>query len=144
MPDREAQPQRDHAVDDVSKPQHGEAPMVTTTTANLRVLEPCLPKGERDTLRHFLGLLLEADEPEAMVASLRRLAERKAWYAVSGARVDRQAAQRWQALACQGGASGHAAEVFTRSRDFCGLDEQTEIAAMFDPSAPSSDCYTTP
>jgi hypothetical protein len=88
MPDREAQPQRDHAVDDVSKPQHGEAPMATTTTANIRVLEPCLPKGERDTLRHFLGLLLEADEPEAMVASLRRLAERKAWYAVSGARVD--------------------------------------------------------
>ena len=99
MPDREAQRERDHAVDDVSKPRHGEAPMVTTTTANLRVLEPCLPKGERDTLRHFLGLLLEADEPEAMVASLRRLAERKAWYAVSGARVDRQAAQRWQALA---------------------------------------------
>ena len=76
-----------------------KAPMVTTTTANLRVLEPCLPKGERDTLRHFLGLLLEADEPEAMVASLRRLAERKAWYAVSGALIDRQAAQRWQALA---------------------------------------------
>jgi hypothetical protein len=80
-------------------PSTEEAQMVTTTAANLRVLEPCLPKGERDTLRHFLGLLLEADEPEAMVASLRRLAERKAWYAVSGARVDRQAAQRWQALA---------------------------------------------
>jgi hypothetical protein len=80
-------------------PSTEEAQMVTTTTANLRVLEPCLPKGERETLRHFLGLLLEADEPEAMVASLRRLAERKAWYAVSGARVDRQAAQRWQALA---------------------------------------------
>ena len=99
MPDREAQRERDHAVDDVSKPRHGEAPMVTTTTANLRVLEPCLPKGERDTLRHFLGLLLDANEPEAMVASLRRLAERKAWYAVRGALVDRQAAQRWLALA---------------------------------------------
>ena len=48
--------------------------MVTTSKANLSVLEPCLPKEERDTLRHFLGLLLEADEPEAMVASLRRLA----------------------------------------------------------------------
>ena len=47
--------------------------MVTTSKANLSVLEPCLPKEERDTLRHFLGLLLEADEPEAMVASLRRL-----------------------------------------------------------------------
>jgi hypothetical protein len=99
MPDREAQRERDHAVDDVSKPQHGEAPMVTTTTANLRVLEPCLTKVERDTLRQFLGLLLEANEPEAMVASLRRLAERKAWYAVNGALVDRQAAQRWFALA---------------------------------------------
>ena len=85
MRDREAQRERDHAVDDVPKPQHGE--------------EPCLPRGERDTLRHFLGLLLEADEPEAMVASLRRLAERKAWYAVRGALVDRQAAQRWLALA---------------------------------------------
>ena len=73
--------------------------MVTTTTANLGVLEPCLTEGERDTLRHFLGLLLEADEPEAMVASLRRLAERKAWCAVRGALVDRQAAQRWLALA---------------------------------------------
>ena len=73
--------------------------MVTTTTANLYVSEPCLPKGERETLKHFLGLLLEADEPEAMVASLRRLAERKAHYAIRGARVDRQAAQRWQALA---------------------------------------------
>ena len=99
MPDREAQRERDHAVDDVSKPQHGEAPMVTTTTANLRVLEPCLTKGERDTLRHFLGLLLEADEPEAMVASLRRLAECKAWGAARNALVDRQAAQRWLALA---------------------------------------------
>jgi hypothetical protein len=73
--------------------------MVTTTTANLYVLEPCLNERERDTLRHFLGLLLEADEPEAMVASLRRLAERKAWFAVRGALVDRQAAQRWLALA---------------------------------------------
>lgn len=98
MPDREAQRERDLAVDDVSKPQHGEAP-VATTTANHRVLEPCLTKGERDTLRHFLGLLLEADEPEAMVASLRRLAERKAWCAVRGALADRQAAQRWLALA---------------------------------------------
>jgi hypothetical protein len=44
--------------------------MAATATANLGVLEPCLTKGERDTLRHFLGLLLEADEPEAMVASL--------------------------------------------------------------------------
>jgi hypothetical protein len=99
MPDREAQRERDHAIDGVSKPQHGEAPIVTTTTTNLRVLEPCLTKGERNTLRHFLGLLLEADEPEAMVASLRRLAERKAWCAVRGALVDRQAAQRWFALA---------------------------------------------
>jgi hypothetical protein len=99
MPDREAQRERDHAVDDASKPQHGEAPMVTTTTANLRFLEPCLTEGERDALRHLLVLLLEADEPEAMVASLRRLAERKAWYAVRGALVDRQAAGRWSALA---------------------------------------------
>ena len=44
--------------------------MVTTPTAKLYVSEPCLPKGERETLRHFLGLLLDADEPEAMVASL--------------------------------------------------------------------------
>ena len=73
--------------------------MVTTSKANLSVLEPCLPKEERDTRRHFLGLLLEADEPEAMVASLRRLAERKAWSAARGALVDRQAAQRWLALA---------------------------------------------
>jgi hypothetical protein len=99
MPDREAQPERDHAVDDVSNPQHGEAPMVTTTTANLYVSEPCLNKQERDTLKHFLGLLLDADEPEAMLACLRRLAERKAHDAVRGARVNRQAAERWLRLA---------------------------------------------
>ena len=63
--------------------QHGEAPMVTTTTANLYVSEPCLNEQERDTLRHFLGLLLEADEPEAILACLRRLAERKAHDAIA-------------------------------------------------------------
>src|SRR5580704_10444369 len=84
MPDREAQPERGHAVDDVSNPQHGEAPMVTTM-ANLYVSEPCLNKQEGDTLKHFLGLLLDADEPEAMLACLRRLAERKAHDAVRGA-----------------------------------------------------------
>ena len=79
MPDLRAQRERDHAVDTYPNPSTEEAQMVTTTTANLRVLQLCSPKGERDTLRHFLGLLLEADEPEAMVASLRRLAQRKAW-----------------------------------------------------------------
>jgi hypothetical protein len=54
---------------------------------------------KRDTLRHFLGVLLEADEPEAMLACLRRLAERKAHYAIRGALVDRQAAERWLRLA---------------------------------------------
>jgi hypothetical protein len=98
MPDREAQPERGHAVDDVSNPQHGEAPMVTTM-ANLYVSEPCLNKQERDTLKHFLGLLLDADEPEAMLACLRRLAERKAHDAVRGAGVNRQAAERWLRLA---------------------------------------------
>lgn len=73
--------------------------MVTTTTANLYVSEPCLNEQERDTLRHFLGLLLEADEPVAMLACLRRLAERKAHYAIRGALVDRQAAERWLRLA---------------------------------------------
>ena len=99
MPDREAQRERDHAVGDVSHPSTEEAPMVTTTTANRYVSEPCLNERERDTLRHFLGVLLEADEPEAMLACLRRLAERKAHYAIRGALVDRQAAQRWLALA---------------------------------------------
>jgi hypothetical protein len=75
MPDREAQPERDHAVDDVSNPQHGEAPMVTTTTANLYVSEPCLNKQERDTLKHFLGLLLDADEPEAGLFEASRRAQ---------------------------------------------------------------------
>jgi hypothetical protein len=65
----------------------------------LYVSEPCLNKQERDTLKHFLGLLLDADEPEAMLACLRRLAERKAHDAVGGARVNRQAAERWLRLA---------------------------------------------
>jgi hypothetical protein len=73
--------------------------MFTTTTANLYLSEPCLNKQERDTLRHFLGVLLEADEPEAMLACLRRLAERKAHCAIRGALVDRQAAERWLMLA---------------------------------------------
>jgi hypothetical protein len=74
--------------------------MVTTTSANLYVLEPCLNELERDTLRHFLGLLLEADEPEAMVASLRRLAERKAWHAVRGALADRHPPLALRACGC--------------------------------------------
>jgi hypothetical protein len=73
--------------------------MVTTTTASLYVSKPCLNEQERDTLRHFLGLLLEADEPEAMLARLKRLAECKARYAIRGALVDRQAAERWLRLA---------------------------------------------
>jgi hypothetical protein len=73
--------------------------MFTTTTANVYLSEPCLDERERDTLRHFLGVLLEADEPEAMLACLRRLAERKAHYAIRGALVDRQAAERWLRLA---------------------------------------------
>ena len=73
--------------------------MFKTPTANVHLSEPCLEERERDTLRHFLGVLLEADEPEAMLACLRRLAERKAHDAVRGARVNRQAAERWLRLA---------------------------------------------
>jgi hypothetical protein len=69
--------------------------VVTTTTANVYLSEPCLDEWERDTLRHFLGLLLEADGPEAILACLRRLAERKAHDAIRGALVDRQSAERW-------------------------------------------------
>ena len=57
---------------------------------------------ERAGERHaqaLLGLLLEADEPEAMLARLKRLAECKARYAIRGALVDRQAAERWLRLA---------------------------------------------
>ena len=82
-------------------PNHstGQRRWPRTTTPTRHVLEPCLTEGERQALRQFLWLLLEADEPEAMLAALRRLAERKAWCAVRGALVDRQAAGRWSALA---------------------------------------------
>jgi hypothetical protein len=97
MPDREAQREHDHAVDDVSNPSTEKRRWLrqrrrTSTSRSLN-------ERERDTLRHFLGLLLEADEPEAMLACLRRLAELKAHDAIRGALVDRQVAERWFRLA---------------------------------------------
>ena len=58
-----------------------------------------LNEPEQRNLRHFLGLLLDADQPEAMLGSLMRVAELKARMASRGLTTDKQAALRWYALA---------------------------------------------
>ena len=53
---------------------------------------------ERDVLKHYLTLLLEADEPEAMLGSLQRIAERKA-HSVTQGKIGEVEGERWYALA---------------------------------------------
>lgn len=53
---------------------------------------------EKAGLSHILQTLLDADEPEAMLTLLRHVAERKA-FGVARGLIDRNAAQRWTALA---------------------------------------------
>jgi hypothetical protein len=57
-----------------------------------------LTEQEKEGLRQQLQLLLEADEPEAALASLRRIAERRAHAVTRGAISDNEA-RRYQALA---------------------------------------------
>jgi hypothetical protein len=57
-----------------------------------------LTQQEKEGLRQQLTLLLEADEPEAVVATLRRIAERRAHAVTRGAISDNEA-RRYQALA---------------------------------------------
>jgi hypothetical protein len=47
-----------------------------------------LNEQEKGAFRHFLGLLLDADEPEAMLGVLHRLAERKAQAAIRGIMIE--------------------------------------------------------
>jgi hypothetical protein len=68
-----------------------------------------LSEQEKGVFRHFLGLLLDAEEPEAMLAVLLRLAERKAQAAIRGVMIGRPEmmapaisaldAARWERLA---------------------------------------------
>jgi hypothetical protein len=57
-----------------------------------------LTEQEKEGLRQQLELLLEANEPEAALATLRRIAERKAHSVTRGAINDLEA-RRYQALA---------------------------------------------
>ena len=57
-----------------------------------------LTQQEKEGLRQQLTLLLEADEPEAVVATLRRIAERRAHAVTRGAISDNEA-RRYHALA---------------------------------------------
>ena len=53
---------------------------------------------ERTVLHGFLTHLLDADEPEALLASLKRIAERKA-FGVTFGRIGAEEAARWQRMA---------------------------------------------
>lgn len=53
---------------------------------------------EKLALRDQIELLLEADEPEAILATLQRMAERKA-HGVTRGKISELEALRWQALA---------------------------------------------
>jgi hypothetical protein len=52
---------------------------------------------EKDALRFQIVELVEADEPEAVVATLKRIAEKMTMRAIR--QDDRDAARRWDALA---------------------------------------------
>jgi hypothetical protein len=52
----------------------------------------------QDSLRHYLTILMEADEPEAILGSLRRIAEHKAHSVIRG-NVTEHDAERWLNLA---------------------------------------------
>jgi hypothetical protein len=52
---------------------------------------------EKDALRFQIVELVEADEPEAVVATLKRIAEKMTMRAIL--QDDRDAAQRWDTLA---------------------------------------------
>ena len=53
---------------------------------------------EKEKIYGFLKILLDANEPEALLASLRRLAEQKA-FGVTLGRIDAESAERWQRMA---------------------------------------------
>ena len=57
-----------------------------------------LSEQEKNGLRDQLALLLEANEPESILATLQRLAERKAHSVTRGAITELEAL-RWQSLA---------------------------------------------
>ena len=57
-----------------------------------------LSDGEKDALRAYLWLLLDADEPEAFLGSLRRMAERKA-HSFTRGKIDANECERWLVLA---------------------------------------------
>ena len=52
---------------------------------------------ERAAFQHYLAILLEADEPEALLGSLQRLAERKA-HGVTRGKIGAEEAERWLGL----------------------------------------------
>jgi hypothetical protein len=53
---------------------------------------------ERAILTHYLAILLDANEPEAMLGSLQRLAEHKA-HSVTRGKIGESESARWYALA---------------------------------------------
>jgi hypothetical protein len=57
-----------------------------------------LSEQEKIALMHYLGLLLDADEPKAFLGSLRRVAERKA-HSFIHAKIDENDCEQWYALA---------------------------------------------
>lgn len=61
------------------------------------ILTSHLLKHQQEQLRHLLTILLEADEPEAILSSIRRIAERKA-HDMTRNQTDNEI-QRWYNLA---------------------------------------------
>lgn len=57
-----------------------------------------LTEQERNNLRDYLAILLEAGEPEAFIGSLRRMAERKA-HSFTRGKIDADECKRWLILA---------------------------------------------
>ena len=57
-----------------------------------------LTEQEKAGMAHLIGLLVEADEPAAMLACLRHMAERKA-FGVTRGKIEHEEANAWIRLA---------------------------------------------
>ena len=57
-----------------------------------------LNEQEKEALKHYLWVLLDADEPGAFLGSLRRIAERKA-HSFTRGKINARECEQWLALA---------------------------------------------
>lgn len=98
-------------------------------------------EAEQQRLRHFLGILLAIEEPEALLGVLERIAEHKALRAINGSMTDKDSGLRWYNLAIalekvqQELRGVRHARTSTRSDGAAGWDGDRSVcdAELYDP-----------